>query len=204
MFMNPTSKLKLASAVLALCTTALPPPYIQSSNQGFLVAAVQSINQGKQDAQVLAKVTVQNLPPEGSMYNAEFAASLINGTVLQPNEIFSFNKIVGPRTLEKGFVVGVSISGNRFVPDVGGGICRTSTALHWAAQQAGMKIIEMHNHTQDVPYADKGTEAAVWWGKLDYKFQNTHNKPIRILSRGENNTIRVLLIEDTGNELHSN
>ena len=153
---------------------------------------------------------MQNLPEEsiftdddevavlanGSVINAKYAATIIDGVVVEPGETFSFNQVVGPRTLQTGFVAGLSLSGASLIPDVGGGICRTATALHWAVQEAGMEILEHHNHTQKVPYADEGGDAAVWWDMLDYKFVNDGDDPIRILAQGQGDQVWVAILQE--------
>ena len=39
----------------------------------------------------------------GRCKNIEIATSAINGTIVMPGEIFSFNDVVGPRTIERGY-----------------------------------------------------------------------------------------------------
>ena len=153
--------------------------------------------QSEESSITIGLAMVRNLPPEGSMLNARIAAARINNTILLPGEVLSFNETVGPRTLEQGFVTGYSIVGSELVPDVGGGVCRTSTALYWAVKEAGLKTLERHNHTEAIPYAPEGTDAAVWWGKLDYRCQNTSNEPVQILSGGHDDQIWVA-IQRTG------
>ncbi|UZQ81756.1 VanW family protein [Thermoanaerobacter sp. RKWS2] len=65
--------------------------------------------------------------------NAVKALEYLNGKVVKPGEIFSFNKTVGKRTIERGFVEGLSGSGGYYYPDVGGGVCQAATALYRAA-----------------------------------------------------------------------
>lgn len=114
--------------------------------------------------------------------NAQRAAELIQGTVIQPNETFSFNKVVGSRTVSRGFTEGKIIVGNRYEPGVGGGVCRTSTALHQAARQAGLKINEVHRHSLPIGYAQRGQDAAVWYNTKDLKITNTKDYPVKILT----------------------
>ncbi|WP_018086247.1 VanW family protein [Desulfurispora thermophila] len=92
---------------------------------------------------------------------------------------------VGPRTISRGFVVSRSIVGDgkkyRYISDVGGGVCRAATVLHQAvARVKGVKIIERHRHVLPVPYAATGQDAAVWYGKQDYRFINKRAKPLLI------------------------
>jgi vancomycin resistance protein YoaR len=133
---------------------------------------------------LLGSAEIPNLPDAGAK-NASMAAELMNGKVVQPGEVFSFNRNVGPRTISRGFVEGRSVMENVYgkmevVPDVGGGVCRTSTALHLAALDAGMEVVERHGHGLPVSYAEPGKDAAVAWPYWDYRFRNTAGVPVVI------------------------
>ena len=61
--------------------------------------------------------------------NMRLATVAINQVILQPGEIFSYNKTVGPRTTERGFKVATVFEGKEKVPGLGGGICQISSTL---------------------------------------------------------------------------
>ncbi|MEG6614919.1 VanW family protein [Peptococcaceae bacterium 1198_IL3148] len=135
----------------------------------------------------------------GGIHNTSYSAQLVDGTVIQPGEVFSFNKTVGPRTLERGFVwsesIGWTSRGYARIKDVGGGVCRTSTAIHQAALRAGVAVMERHNHSIPVEYATPGDDAAVWYGSWDYKFKNNKPNPIIINTDSVDNQLVVTLKE---------
>jgi len=112
--------------------------------------------------------------------NMLLAAKAIDGTVISSGEEFSFNRIVGPRTAERGYVESTSIYGNSWVPDVGGGVCRTATLLHNAVTKAGLEVLERNNHGLPVSYATPGEDAAVTWGALDYRFVNNLKYSLKV------------------------
>ncbi|MFZ5597164.1 MAG: VanW family protein [Bacillota bacterium] len=114
-----------------------------------------------------------------NVYNAGVAAKYINGLTLEPGNVFSFNKVVGIRTTSRGFITGKNIWEK---PDVGGGICRMSTALYQAATKAGLKILERRPHSLPVHYAPNGDDAQISWGQVDLKFKNTSPYPLTIYS----------------------
>ncbi|WP_313884987.1 VanW family protein [Desulfofundulus sp. TPOSR] len=136
-------------------------------------------------------------PPDGGGENAALAASLINGKVVQPGEVFSFNRAVGPRTVSRGFVEGRSVVetvyGPKTVPDVGGGVCRASTALHLAVLNAGLEVVERHSHSMPVSYAEPGKDAAVAWPYWDLRFRNTVGKTLVIKTSNNYGKLRVEL-----------
>lgn len=112
--------------------------------------------------------------------NLKIATGNINGTVLLPGEEFSYNEVVGERTVDRGFKEGASFVGGEVVPSIGGGVCQISTTLYQAVTKSGILPTERSNHTMAVSYADPSEDATVAWGYLDYKFKNTYDSPIYI------------------------
>lgn len=112
--------------------------------------------------------------------NIKLAANAINGVVLNPGEIFSFNEIVGERTEEKGYKKAESIDNKKIVETVGGGICQVSTTLYMAIKKVNLEVIEVHSHSLPVYYAKREDEAAISWNELDLKFKNNTNKVLKI------------------------
>jgi vancomycin resistance protein YoaR len=147
---------------------------------------------------LLGSAEIPNLPDAGAK-NAELATALINGKMVQPGEVFSFNRTVGPRTVSRGFVEGRSVMENVYgkmevVPDVGGGVCRTSTALHLAALDAGMEVVERHSHGLPVSYAEPGKDAAVAWPYWDFQFTNTAGVPVVIEIHDHQEKMKVEIV----------
>jgi vancomycin resistance protein YoaR len=66
-------------------------------------------------------------------HNIETAAARLDGVVLLPHELFSFNTVVGPRTVENGFSKGWEIFKGEMVEGIGGGTCQAASTLHAAA-----------------------------------------------------------------------
>lgn len=78
--------------------------------------------------------------------NVRRAAGLIDGTLVAPGDIFSFNQALGVIVDDGGFVPAGAIESP--IPDaaIGGGICQVSTSLFRAVLTAGLPIIEWHPH----------------------------------------------------------
>ncbi len=55
--------------------------------------------------------------------NLELACEAIDGTIVKPGEVFSFNKTVGERTAEKGYGEAGVYVGGRTENQLGGGVC---------------------------------------------------------------------------------
>ncbi|HET7683625.1 MAG TPA: VanW family protein [Marmoricola sp.] len=100
------------------------------------------------------------------------AARNIDGTVLRPDDLFSFNDTVGERTAENGFIEGYIISDGVLEKDFGGGVSQVATTTYNAAFFAGLKDVEHHPHSLYFDRYPMGREATVAWGALDLRFQN--------------------------------
>lgn len=112
--------------------------------------------------------------------NLRLAAGKINGKVVMPGEIFSYNKVVGKRTIAAGYKEAAIYQDGGVTSGLGGGICQISTTLYNAVIQANMEIEERRNHMFVPSYADAGKDATVVWGSTDFKFKNRRDYPIKI------------------------
>lgn len=112
--------------------------------------------------------------------NLRLAANKIDGTVIMPGEIFSYNKVVGKRTIAAGYKNAAIYQDGEVTDGLGGGICQISTTLYNAAIDAGMLIEERRNHMFVPSYAEAGKDATVVWGSTDFKFENRRAYPIKI------------------------
>ena len=123
--------------------------------------------------------------------NLEIAANKINGTVLAPGEIFSFNKVVGERTSKNGFKEAVLYSDGELDYGIGGGICQISSNLYYAVLLANLEIVERKNHSMTVNYLPIGCDATVSYGSVDFKFKNSRNYPIKIVATVNSGLITI-------------
>ena len=112
--------------------------------------------------------------------NLEISAEKIDGTIVLPGEIFSYNQTVGERTIAEGYKEAGAYSGGRVVQDVGGGICQTSSTLYNAVLLANLEIVDRSNHQFLTSYVPAGRDATVAWGSIDFQFKNTREYPIKI------------------------
>lgn len=125
--------------------------------------------------------------------NVRLAANFVNGTILNPGEVFSFNEVVGRRTAARGFKEAGVFANGELVDGLGGGICQVSSTIYMAAMYADMKTVSRKNHSFYVDYAPKGQDATVVYGSIDFKFENTSEYPIKILAHAKNNYITVTI-----------
>lgn len=113
--------------------------------------------------------------------NLKLAAGKINGTVLLPGETFSYNGVVGKRTIAAGYKEAGVYSNGQEVMGLGGGICQISTTLFNAALLANLKITEIHNHQFVPQYSSTGRDATVVYGTKDFKFKNSRKYAIKLV-----------------------
>lgn len=112
--------------------------------------------------------------------NIRIAVSKINGKILAPGEIFSFNDVVGNRTEEDGYKVAHTYVGGKVVDGIGGGICQVSTTLYNSILFSDLEVEERTNHMFTVGYVPLGRDAAVSFGQVDFKFKNSTSWPIKV------------------------
>lgn len=112
--------------------------------------------------------------------NLRLAAGKIDGTVLLPGETFSYNNVVGERTISAGYKDAAIYQNGQVVDGLGGGICQISTTLFNAVLFSNLEIVELHNHQFVPSYATAGRDATVVYGVKDFKFKNSRNYAIKI------------------------
>lgn len=115
--------------------------------------------------------------------NIDLSCQAINGYRVDPGDTFSFNQATGQRTASKGYKEAAAISGGQSVPEVGGGVCQTSSTLFNAVARANLEIVYRSPHAWPSSYVQKGMDATVNWPNLDFKFKNDTEWPIYIVAK---------------------
>lgn len=123
--------------------------------------------------------------------NLALASDKINGTIVLPGEVFSYNKTVGERTIAKGYKEAAVYSGGKVIQGIGGGICQLSSTLYNTALYANLEITNRSNHRFLTSYVQEGRDATVSWGTIDFCFKNTRKYPIKIVSIVNNGLVKV-------------
>lgn len=113
-------------------------------------------------------------------HNLELAAAAVNGTIVRPGEIFSYNETVGERTTEKGYGAAPVYVGGRTENQTGGGVCQVASVIFYCTIKADLEVVERWEHQYKPDYVPLGMDATVYWGDLDYRFRNNTSHPIRI------------------------
>ena len=113
--------------------------------------------------------------------NLQLAASKINGTVLMPGETFSYNQVVGERTISAGYKEAPIYVSGEVVDGLGGGICQITSTLYNAVLYANLEIVERSNHQFVPSYVSASRDATVVYGSIDFKFKNNRDYPIKLV-----------------------
>ena len=125
--------------------------------------------------------------------NLMLACEAINGTVLMPGDVFSFNDVVGERTKEKGYREATAYVGGASVPEIGGGVCQVASSIYYAVLQADLHTVQRHAHQYLVTYVPQGMDAAIYWGSFDYKFENNSPSPVKIEATVADGDVHIIL-----------
>ena len=126
--------------------------------------------------------------------NIRVAAERVDGVTLQPGEVFSFARSVGPVSAETGFVRGLAIRDGEPASEDGGGICQVASTIYNAALLANLKIVERRKHLWPVHSVPPGLDATFASGNADMKFQNSLSQVIRVrvIAQGSRLTARIV------------
>jgi vancomycin resistance protein YoaR len=119
-------------------------------------------------------------------FNIEKAAGIINGQVIEPGKRWSFNEVVGDRTEKNGWLEANGIyGGDTLKLQAGGGVCQASTTLYNALLQAYpyfADTFDRSHHSFPSNYVDKGLDATVDTGHIDFAFSNNSDYPIYLFA----------------------
>ena len=129
-------------------------------------------------------------------YNIKVAAKAIDGIMLKPGEIFSFNKVVGPRSQEAGYKMAGVIVNNELVEGLGGGVCQVSSTLYNVALLANLEIVQRTNHSRPITYFPLGRDATVAYDYLDLKFKNNTDKYVLLRAEVQGGQLMVRIFGD--------
>jgi len=128
------------------------------------------------------------------VHNAALAAKKLDGTIVAPGGVLSFNEQVGTWSRDRGYrKAPVSFSGT-LVDSWGGGVCQTSTTLYNAGLLAGLEVVERHHHQFAANYVPPGRDAAVAYPNIDVKLRNPYSFPIRVKARTASGLLTVQVL----------
>lgn len=122
--------------------------------------------------------------PQNRIHNIKIGAEKIQGTLIAPNEEFSFVKNLGEVGPQTGYLEAFVIKNEKTTPEFGGGLCQVSTTLFRAAINAGLEITERFPHAYPVKYYNpQGFDATIYPPHPDLRFKNNTKNQILLQAK---------------------
>jgi vancomycin resistance protein YoaR len=126
-------------------------------------------------------------------HNITLACNRLNGYVIQPSAIFSFNEIIGEGNAKAGYKNGRVFYKDEVVYEPGGGLCEVSSTVFNAMLMAGFNITERHRHIKPVGYVPIGLDATIKYGKKDLRMKNPYKQPVVVRASMNDKNIVIAL-----------
>jgi vancomycin resistance protein YoaR len=126
--------------------------------------------------------------------NIDRAASKLDGLVLPPNQVVSFNAVVGDRSEANGFKKSWEIFKGEMVEGIGGGTCQVASTIHAASFFGGLDVLERLPHSRPSAYITMGLDSTVVYPSVDLKLRNPYPFPVVVHTKTTANTLRVELL----------
>ena len=143
----------------------------------------------KDDYQILGTYSTTATNNSNRNTNIQIACDTICGTILQPQEQFSYNTILGRRTADKGYKEAGAYANGEHVLELGGGICQVSSTIYNATIFANLQIDQRTGHTYEPSYVTPGEDAAVSYSNPDFVFTNNTGATLGIKTTFKDRTI---------------
>lgn len=168
-----------------------------AAEQAQAEAEAQKAAQEPTEAEELAAFSTKIYTKESSRQNnVTITCSSLNDTDVENGETFSFCNTVGRASPSKGYQKADIFTNGEKTKGYGGGNCQVSTTLYNAVLAApGLNVTERHEHSNKVPYIQNGKDAAVAYGRYDFKFVNNSGSSIRIKAENDSNSVTIRLIK---------
>ncbi len=129
--------------------------------------------------------------------NIDVAAGKLDGLILSPGQLVSFNEIVGERSEANGFQKSWEIFKGEMVEGVGGGTCQVASTFHAAVFFGGLEVLERLPHSRPSHYITMGLDSTVVYPAVDLKVRNPHPFPVVVHTKTAGSTLRVELLGKT-------
>jgi vancomycin resistance protein YoaR len=142
----------------------------------------------------VSSFTVAFPPAPYRSTNIARAVELINGSVVLPGQEWSFNRTVGERTKDNGFVDGIMINNGQYVKSPGGGVSAVATTMFNAMFFAGVKPVEYGAHSFYIERYPEGREATVAWGTLDLRWTNDSGHALYIKAESTDTSVTITFL----------
>ncbi len=171
------------SALLTVAGLALAPIFRTSP-------ASAASSEDRSSSDVLARFSTRFLRDSEHRSRAQnlgIAAAALDGAVIAPGAVFSFNERVGERTARLGYEPSLVYRDAQLTQGPGGGTCQVASTFHAAALLAGLAVVVRTSHSRPSTYIRMGLDATVVFGQVDLKIRNPREEPV---------TVRAVIVEE--------
>ena len=125
-------------------------------------------------------------------HNMSVALDACNGSIIGPDEVWSFNDCTGDSNQEEnGYKSAHVISEGKLVDGIGGGICQASSTIYNAAIRANLDFKERYCHQWASVYVPTGLDATIDYPNLDLKIYNKNKTQVFLESEVDGSTLKV-------------
>ncbi|MGY5318658.1 VanW family protein [Neomicrococcus lactis] len=125
--------------------------------------------------------------------NLVAGAKKITGDIVQPGEVFSLSKALGPITKENGYFESGVVEDGFSSKAVGGGLSQISTQMFNVGFLGGMDDVTHQPHSRWFDRYPAGREATLWSGQIDMKWRNSTDHPVLIQTYVTNSRVVSVL-----------
>ena len=127
-------------------------------------------------------------------YNLKVGADKLNGFILRPGQVFSFNQAVGDRTEKEGYRVAPVIQAGELIDGLAGGMCQIASTLHAASFFGGLDIVRGTPHSRPSTYIPMGLDSTVVYPSVDLKIKNPYDFPVVLHYMVNQGSVKVELL----------
>ena len=191
-----TIKILLICSALLIVLTGCGEQENTDNNNSSGTRTSTEINTEHKETLISTYATPIKDNSHGRLVNISITCNTLNGTFIEPNQVFSFNAVVGQPSSARGYQEASIIIDDHTATGIGGGNCQVSSTIYNAVLNAGnFTIVERHEHGKPVTYVPKGRDAAVSYGSVDFKFKNTNPYPIQIMANATEDEVSITILK---------
>ncbi len=120
------------------------------------------------------------------IHNLNIATKKLHKVLIKPGETFSYWRLIGKPTKQKGYVEGMILHYGEVKSGVGGGLCQLSNLIYWMTLHTPLTVTERYRHSYDVfPDSNRtqpfGSGATCFYNYLDLQIKNETNDTYQLI-----------------------
>lgn len=185
---KPTSSTSTTQTTTTRTTEDLSTTF-KEAQTNYIYPALSIDNSGIYDYELASYKTYYDTKNSTRTVNIQNAVAKLNNLVIPSGAVFSFNQVVGKRTVLSGYQEAKVVNGDEFVDGLGGGICQVSSTIFQAVLRANLEIKVRACHSLEISYVPLGGDATVQWNSQDFQFKNNTDSDLRLKVNADSGTL---------------